>query len=889
MVGLANSIGLGLTRNVVGGFRASASFSVADDFSTGVVGAIETSGAEGAVSLVGGAVTDQAGTNSGLFSITTGLEVTFNPQALGSGLTTDGDSTSTTYAIQLSDTVTTIDVTVRVTLTKPDQAPVAVGSISDRTLTLNVAASSRDLSSSITDADDTLAFTATGYPAGMSISSSGIESGTPTELVTGQVVTITATDIGGKTATSTFQITVEAAPVASLVLDDSNIEPPNAVSFRVTTDNTNDIYAVVTPSAEADPSEAQIIAGQNAAGSAATQSDVILSPSIGQVGLMLGDLDYRTSYKIHIAQNGEVVRSAALDLSTCTILIMLAGGQSNVQGLHALTGTGFPANNRGWNGTAWVALTGGNANPNSSTVGPPLGFAQAFAVDFPNIALYWVAASQTGTALSGISKGTTIFDDAVTDINAQLTALGSGAFFGGVIMHHGEANANPTGIVDYVTELPQYMTDVQTDITGADEFTPWIMGELAQDDALTANETSILATINNQRNSRLHTRVASSLGLATSDGTHFTEAAQITFGTDDYYPAYTAALLSNQYARPAAMVSGNWTVVAGTNAGEIDIAINTLPFDGNTDLTALQYSTDAGTTYATLLDGINTGTRTITTLSAGGAITSGQVFTSQIMVRAVNAEGNALNSDAKSVTASSGAVAWVPSDDYGTSAGEIWYHSDAASWTKDASAASVDGLIDTFGNSSTGSGWAPVEVSSDNSTVTRRQANGVDFALMLDDGDNSTFVNATEEEFIGREIWFLLRKDNGSASCKVLSSNDRSVFLSFDNVGRVRLGGKYGGVNSAAFLVAEDVWYTCRVQMRTDGLDIWLDGTSIVSETSAETTVPFQTFGSGATFGSDDWIGGLSEIISVEGTAGATLVTDLNAYLEGLRDTMNGP
>ena len=260
------------------------------------------------------------------------------------------------------------------------------------------------------------------------------------------------------------------AATPSLVLNTSSIQPPNAVSFKTTTNNTNTIHVVVTPSSEGNPSEAQIIAGQNSSGSAATKSDTILTPSIGQISFMIGDLDYRTSYKVHLTQNGVVVRSGALDLSLCTELLMMAGGQSNVQGNHALTGTGFPANNRGWNGTAWVTLTGGNANPNSSNVGPPLGFAQAFAADFPLIALYWVAASQTGTALSGISKGTSIFDDAVTDINAQLIALGSGAFFGGVIMHHGEANANPTGIVDYVTELPQYMADVETDITGANEF-----------------------------------------------------------------------------------------------------------------------------------------------------------------------------------------------------------------------------------------------------------------------------------------------------------------------------------------------------------------------------------------------------------------------------------
>ena len=415
------------------------------------------------------------------------------------------------------------------------------------------------------------------------------------------------------------------------------------------------------------------------------------------------------------------------------------------------------------------------------------------------------------------------------------------------------------------------------------------MGELAQDDALTANETSILSTINDQRNDRLHTRVASSLGLTTSDGTHFTEASQITFGTDDYYPAYRAALLANQYKRPDAMVVGDWTVSTGSNDTEIDITINTLPFDGNTDLTALQYSTDGGTTYTTLLNGINTGTRTITTLSAGGSITSGQVFTSQIMVRAVNAIGNGPDSDAKTVTAGSGAAAWAPSDDYGTSAGEIWYHSDPAAWLKDGVAASVDGLIDTFGNSSSGSGWAPTETSDGNSSVTRRQTNGVDYALFLDEGSKSTFVNATVEEFIGREIWFLHLKNDTNTSYSIFAGEDPGTErISIDNVERININGKYGTLQSSAFQIPVNDWCFVRIQMRTDGAEIWVDGSSVATVTSAETTIPFEVFGAQRFFGQSEMIGGISEIISVEGTAGTQLVTDLEGYLGGLRDTLNG-
>ena len=217
MIGLGR-LGVGLARNVVGGFRASLSVVVAEDFTTAVVGTINFSGNEGPVTLVPNtAITNQAGDNGGLFSVTTGLEVTFDPQALGAALTTDRDQTVTSYTVQLTDGTTTIDVPIRVTIRNTDEAPVAAGNLADRTFTLNSAITGFSVANDFTDADDTLTFTASGLPAGLSMDTSGNVSGTPTALVTGQVVTITATDGGNQTATSGFQITVGAGASAQAI------------------------------------------------------------------------------------------------------------------------------------------------------------------------------------------------------------------------------------------------------------------------------------------------------------------------------------------------------------------------------------------------------------------------------------------------------------------------------------------------------------------------------------------------------------------------------------------------------------------------------------------------------------------------------------------------
>jgi len=110
----------------------------------------------------------------------------------------------------------------------------------------------------------------------------------------------------------------------------------------------------------------------------------------------------------------------------------------------------------------------------------------------------------------------------------------------------------------------------------------------------------------------------------------------------------------------SAFTSGLWSAATGAASGEVDISITTPP-TSDLPITGYLYSTDAGTTTDTLPGGIATGLRTITTLSAGGAITSGQVFTDQIAIYAVSSAGTSLISDLKTVTAGAGG-AYDPAD-----------------------------------------------------------------------------------------------------------------------------------------------------------------------------------------------------------------------------------
>ena len=90
--------------------------------------------------------------------------------------------------------------------------PVAAGALGDLSLTLGQPMTPVDVSGDFADPGDTLAFAAAGLPAGLVLSGAGVLSGTPTAEVTGQTVTVTATDSAAQTATSAFGVTVGAAP-----------------------------------------------------------------------------------------------------------------------------------------------------------------------------------------------------------------------------------------------------------------------------------------------------------------------------------------------------------------------------------------------------------------------------------------------------------------------------------------------------------------------------------------------------------------------------------------------------------------------------------------------------------------------------------------------------
>ena len=116
---------------------------------------------------------------------------------------------------------------------------------------------------------------------------------------------------------------------------------------------------------------------------------------------------------------------------------------------------------------------------------------------------------------------------------------------------------------------------------------------------------------------------------------------------------------------PAQFSTTGWSVSTGSSPSQVTMNITTLPSNGGSAITALQYSINNGTSWNTLT-GTGTGSRTLTMAASGTSYT--------FLVRAVNAIGNGTASATK--TATSGAAASTsPTIQNGT------FDTDLSGWT----------------------------------------------------------------------------------------------------------------------------------------------------------------------------------------------------------------
>ena len=123
------------------GFSASFGATVDHDAAPGTLGSLRVFSAEGPVSLPDGNLAGSPGSAGGRFDVTgtgTGIRIDFGRDGLGTGFA-EGEAVSTEISVPVTDTQTTVDASIRITVHRPFTPPGLAGPIPDRTDTVVLA------------------------------------------------------------------------------------------------------------------------------------------------------------------------------------------------------------------------------------------------------------------------------------------------------------------------------------------------------------------------------------------------------------------------------------------------------------------------------------------------------------------------------------------------------------------------------------------------------------------------------------------------------------------------------------------------------------------------------------------------------------------------------
>lgn len=152
----------------------------------------------------------------------------------------------------------------------------------------------------------TYAIVGTALPAGLSVSSAGLMTGTPPTVTADATYTLRGTDEYGRVTEDTFTLEVTVAittPVLS-ALSVSAQETDGDVPLSYTLDTDTDVHFVLTTSAT-QPTAAQIAAGQDHTGAAAPESfTAALTTSGSPINASITSTSLDGSYYIHAVVDG---------------------------------------------------------------------------------------------------------------------------------------------------------------------------------------------------------------------------------------------------------------------------------------------------------------------------------------------------------------------------------------------------------------------------------------------------------------------------------------------------------------------------------------------------------------------------------------------------------
>ncbi len=175
----------------------------------------------------------------------------------------------------------------------------------------------------------------------------------------------------------------------------------------------------------------------------------------------------------------------------------------------------------------------------SNSVGMGLSFAkQLLTIISANSKVLLVPVAQGATGFSGDdwNIGDPNYEDAITRANHAMT-LGNNVF-AGILWHQGEQDGGTSESI-HTPRLDTLITTMRDRITGADNTTPFIVGDLVY----SPTPNGVRTSLQNIKTRVPYTGFASSQGLTVMpDGVHFDPPAQRDFGSVRYWNEYNGGL-----------------------------------------------------------------------------------------------------------------------------------------------------------------------------------------------------------------------------------------------------------------------------------------------------------------------------------------------------------
>lgn len=279
-----------------------------------------------------------------------------------------------------------------------------------------------------------------------------------------------------------------------------------------------------------------------------------------------------------------------------------------------------------------------------------MGWALQFSIDHlaanvgEHIVLVPVALGGTGFSDNRWNPGDDLFDDAVARTNA-LMAANRRFTFAGILWLQGENDTGSSAAANvHQAALESMIAAKRAGMTAANETTPFVLGEITPGyvagNALCEQvQTNIAGTPSHVA----YTAVASSSGLAVSDGTHFDGPSIRLFGSRFYAGLAIAAANTGPEPTAPAQVPG-LTVTPGNNQNALSWG---LPSSGRSPITDSRIEADTGSDFTIIADGVSADRTFIHAL-----LTNGTAYTYR--VSAMNALGIGLASATTSGTLTAG-------------------------------------------------------------------------------------------------------------------------------------------------------------------------------------------------------------------------------------------